>query len=197
MENILLHDRGHYVLCDFGSATNRFQNPQTDGVPVVEEEIKKWDFWASTAFVFALIKNQKLISLLCKPGILLCPTALQRWSTCMVARSSRQKQTFGWAGLCLLPQCSVTISVIKKYIVGSTVLHTDSHYLLVTLLSVQAMGCLLYKLCYFTLPFGESQVAICDGSFTIPDNSRYSQDMHCLISEYTHTAIYNMRILGC
>lgn len=26
-------------------------------------------------------------------------------------------------------------------------------------------------------------MAICDGSFTIPDNSRYSQDMHCLISE--------------
>ncbi|XP_010795859.1 AP2-associated protein kinase 1-like [Notothenia coriiceps] len=42
VENILLHDRGHYVLCDFGSATNRFQNPQTEGVPVVEEEIKKY-----------------------------------------------------------------------------------------------------------------------------------------------------------
>lgn len=26
-------------------------------------------------------------------------------------------------------------------------------------------------------------MAICDGSFTVPDNSRYSQDMHCLISE--------------
>lgn len=50
--------------------------------------------------------------------------------------------------------------------------------------SFQALGCLLYKLCYFTLPFGESQVAICDGNFTIPDNSRYSQGMHCLISEY-------------
>ena len=46
----------------------------------------------------------------------------------------------------------------------------------------QALGCLLYKLCFFTLPFGESQVAICDGSFTIPDNSRYSYDLHCLIS---------------
>lgn len=42
MENILLHDKGHYVLCDFGSATNRFQNPQTEGVTAVEEEIKKW-----------------------------------------------------------------------------------------------------------------------------------------------------------
>jgi AP2-associated kinase len=41
VENILLHDRGHYVLCDFGSATNRFQDPQAEGVPLVEEEIKK------------------------------------------------------------------------------------------------------------------------------------------------------------
>lgn len=45
VENILLHDRGHYVLCDFGSAINRFQNPQTEGVPVVEEEIKKSVLW--------------------------------------------------------------------------------------------------------------------------------------------------------
>ncbi|KAM9821833.1 AP2-associated protein kinase 1 isoform 7-T7 [Syngnathus typhle] len=42
VENILLHDQGHYVLCDFGSATNHFQDPQTEGVPVVEEEIKKY-----------------------------------------------------------------------------------------------------------------------------------------------------------
>lgn len=41
VENILLHDRGHYVLCDFGSATNKFQNPQTEGVNAVEDEIKK------------------------------------------------------------------------------------------------------------------------------------------------------------
>nr|XP_020636031.1 AP2-associated protein kinase 1 [Pogona vitticeps] len=53
--------------------------------------------------------------------------------------------------------------------------------LITTKADIWAMGCLLYKLCYFTLPFGESQVAICDGNFTIPDNSRYSQDMHCLI----------------
>lgn len=49
---------------------------------------------------------------------------------------------------------------------------------------LQALGCLLYKLCFFSLPFGESQVAICDGSFTVPDNSRYSHSTHCLISEY-------------
>ncbi|XP_040897679.1 AP2-associated protein kinase 1-like isoform X1 [Toxotes jaculatrix] len=112
VENILLHDRGHYVLCDFGSATNRFQNPQTEGVQVVEEEIKKY--------------------------------------TTLSYRSPE---------------------MVNLY--GGKVITTKA--------DIWAMGCLLYKLCYFTLPFGESQVAICDGSFTIPDNSRYSQDMHCLI----------------
>uniref|UniRef100_A0A8D3DXT8 non-specific serine/threonine protein kinase n=1 Tax=Scophthalmus maximus TaxID=52904 RepID=A0A8D3DXT8_SCOMX len=112
VENILLHDRGHYVLCDFGSATNHFQNPQTEGVPVVEEEIKKYTTLSYRA-----------------------------------------------------PE------MVNLY--GGKVITTKA--------DIWAMGCLLYKLCYFTLPFGESQVAICDGSFTIPDNSRYSQDMHCLI----------------
>lgn len=42
VENILLHDKGHYVLCDFGSATDKFQSPQTEGVAAVEEEIKKF-----------------------------------------------------------------------------------------------------------------------------------------------------------
>lgn len=41
VENILLNDSGNYVLCDFGSATNKFLNPQKDGVNMVEEEIKK------------------------------------------------------------------------------------------------------------------------------------------------------------
>ncbi|XP_069034124.1 AP2-associated protein kinase 1-like isoform X2 [Embiotoca jacksoni] len=112
VENILLHDRGHYVLCDFGSATNRFQNPQTEGVAVVEEEIKKYTTLSYRA-----------------------------------------------------PE------MVNLY--GGKVITTKA--------DIWAMGCLLYKMCYFTLPFGESQVAICDGSFTIPDNSRYSQEMHCLI----------------
>ncbi|XP_068166444.1 AP2-associated protein kinase 1-like isoform X6 [Antennarius striatus] len=112
VENILLHDRGHYVLCDFGSATNRFQNPQTDGVQVVEEEIKKYTTLSYRAPEMVNLYSGKIIT---------------------------------------------------------------------TKADIWALGCLLYKLCYFTLPFGESQVAICDGSFTIPDNSRYSQDMHCLI----------------
>ncbi|KTG05595.1 hypothetical protein cypCar_00002933, partial [Cyprinus carpio] len=45
----------------------------------------------------------------------------------------------------------------------------------------EALGCLLYKLCFFTLPFGESQVAICDGTFAVPDGSKFSLKLHCLI----------------
>uniref|UniRef100_A0A8C1I184 non-specific serine/threonine protein kinase n=1 Tax=Cyprinus carpio carpio TaxID=630221 RepID=A0A8C1I184_CYPCA len=112
VENILLHDRGHYVLCDFGSAINRSQDPQTEGVAAVEEEIKKYTTLSYRA-----------------------------------------------------PE------MVNLY--GGKVITTKA--------DIWALGCLLYKLCYFTLPFGESQVAICDGSFTIPDNSRYSHDMHCLI----------------
>ncbi|XP_064493793.1 AP2-associated protein kinase 1 isoform X8 [Pseudopipra pipra] len=112
VENILLHDRGHYVLCDFGSATNKFQNPQTEGVNAVEEEIKKYTTLSYRAPEMVNLYSGKLIT---------------------------------------------------------------------TKADIWALGCLLYKLCYFTLPFGESQVAICDGTFTIPDNSRHSQDMHCLI----------------
>ncbi|XP_033122310.1 AP2-associated protein kinase 1-like [Anneissia japonica] len=47
---------------------------------------------------------------------------------------------------------------------------------------IWALGCLLYKLCYFTLPFGESSLAIQNGHFTIPDDSKFSHDMHCLIN---------------
>ncbi|XP_032434889.1 AP2-associated protein kinase 1 isoform X6 [Xiphophorus hellerii] len=112
VENILLHDQGHYVLCDFGSATNHFQNPQTEGVAVIEEEIKKYTTLSYRA-----------------------------------------------------PE------MVNLY--GGKVITTKA--------DIWALGCLLYKLCFFTLPFGESQVAICDGTFTIPDNSRYSQEMHCLI----------------
>uniref|UniRef100_A0A671NWD0 non-specific serine/threonine protein kinase n=1 Tax=Sinocyclocheilus anshuiensis TaxID=1608454 RepID=A0A671NWD0_9TELE len=46
---------------------------------------------------------------------------------------------------------------------------------------IWALGCLLYKLCFFTLPFGESQVAICDGTFAVPDSSKFSSKLHCLI----------------
>ncbi|XP_075854796.1 BMP-2-inducible protein kinase isoform X2 [Microcebus murinus] len=112
VENILLNDSGNYVLCDFGSATNKFLNPQKDGVHVVEEEIKKY--------------------------------------TTLSYRAPEMINLYG----------------------GRPV---------TTKADIWALGCLLYKLCFFVLPFGESQVAICDGSFTIPDNSCYSHNLHCLI----------------
>ncbi|XP_065592686.1 BMP-2-inducible protein kinase isoform X2 [Cyrtonyx montezumae] len=112
VENILLNDSGNYVLCDFGSATNKFLNPQKDGVNVVEEEIKKY--------------------------------------TTLSYRAPEMINLYGGK--------SIT-----------------------TKADIWALGCLLYKLCFFSLPFGESQVAICDGSFTIPDNSRYTHSIHCLI----------------
>jgi AP2-associated kinase len=46
---------------------------------------------------------------------------------------------------------------------------------------IWALGCLLYKLCFFSLPFGESSLAIQNAQFTIPDNSRYSKGVHSLI----------------
>ncbi|KAG8454424.1 hypothetical protein GDO86_000883 [Hymenochirus boettgeri] len=112
VENILLNDNGNYVLCDFGSATNRILNPQNDGVNAVEEEIKKY-------------------------------TTLSYRAPEMINLYSGKPIT--------------------------------------TKADIWALGCLLYKLCFFTLPFGESQVAICDGNFTIPDNSRYDHKLHCLI----------------
>uniref|UniRef100_A0A1B6C739 Protein kinase domain-containing protein n=1 Tax=Clastoptera arizonana TaxID=38151 RepID=A0A1B6C739_9HEMI len=46
---------------------------------------------------------------------------------------------------------------------------------------IWALGCLLYKLCFFSLPFGESTLAIQSGHFTIPDNSKFSKGIHSLI----------------
>ena len=46
---------------------------------------------------------------------------------------------------------------------------------------IWALGCLLYKLCYFSLPFGESPLAIQSGTFSIPDQPHYSKEIISLI----------------
>ncbi|KAK7075566.1 BMP-2-inducible protein kinase, partial [Halocaridina rubra] len=46
---------------------------------------------------------------------------------------------------------------------------------------IWALGCMLYKLCFFTLPFGESPLAITSGNFSIPDNARFSKHLLALI----------------
>uniref|UniRef100_A0A0C9R9B2 AAK1_0 protein n=2 Tax=Fopius arisanus TaxID=64838 RepID=A0A0C9R9B2_9HYME len=112
VENILLADSGHYVLCDFGSATGKVLNPSIQGAAGVEEEIKKY-------------------------------TTLSYRAPEMVDMYSGKSIT--------------------------------------TKADIWALGCLLYKLCFFTLPFGESTLAIQSGNFTIPDNSRYSKGLHNLI----------------
>ncbi|CAH1794694.1 unnamed protein product [Owenia fusiformis] len=38
---------------------------------------------------------------------------------------------------------------------------------------IWALGCMLFKLCYFSLPFGESTLAIQSGKYTIPENRSY------------------------
>ncbi|XP_065834604.1 AP2-associated protein kinase 1-like [Oscarella lobularis] len=47
---------------------------------------------------------------------------------------------------------------------------------------IWALGCLLYKLCFFTNPFGESILSICNGSFSFPEDSKYSSHLHSLIA---------------
>uniref|UniRef100_A0AAV2MPJ6 Protein kinase domain-containing protein n=1 Tax=Knipowitschia caucasica TaxID=637954 RepID=A0AAV2MPJ6_KNICA len=88
----------------------------------------------------------------------------------------------------LLPQKEGVTAVedeIKKYTTLSyrapEMINLYAGKAITTKADIWALGCLLFKLCFFTLPFGESQVAICDGTFIIPDNSKYSAKLHRLI----------------
>lgn len=59
--------------------------------------------------------------------------------------------------------------------------------IITTKADIWALGCLLYRLCFFTLPFGESSLAIQSGKFSIPDGSRFSQSLHSLIAYMLET----------
>jgi len=112
VENILQSDKGHFVLCDFGSATARVLNPEKQGITAVDEEIKKY----------------------------------------------------------------TTLSYRAPEMVD---LYTGKP--ITTKADIWALGCLLYKLCFFSLPFGESTLAIQNGNFSFPENSKYSENLHKLI----------------
>nr|XP_040218996.2 AP2-associated protein kinase 1 [Anopheles coluzzii] len=112
VENVLQNDLGHYVLCDFGSATARILNPTSHGRTTVEEEIQRY--------------------------------------TTLSYRAPEMIDLFNGQ--------DITVKA-----------------------DIWALGCLLYKVCFFTLPFGESTLAIQSGQFSIPDGSKYSRGVHQLI----------------
>jgi len=135
VENILQSEKGHYVLCDFGSATARVLNPEKQGITAVDEDIKKY-------------------------------TTLSYRAPEMVDLYSGKSIT--------------------------------------TKADIWALGCLLYKLCFFSLPFGESTLAIQNGNFSFPDNSKYSEVLSLCtvlsviskVSPYYFYKAIMLRILG-
>ncbi|XP_023339901.1 AP2-associated protein kinase 1 isoform X2 [Eurytemora carolleeae] len=112
VENILQADKGHFILCDFGSATAKVLDPAVHGATFVDEEIKKYTTLSYRAPEMIDVYNMQPIT---------------------------------------------------------------------TKADIWALGCMLYKLCFFTLPFGESTLAIQSGNFTFPPTSKYSQNLHKLI----------------
>eukprot|EP00794_Sanderia_malayensis_P011985 gene11985-13223_t len=56
-----------------------------------------------------------------------------------------------------------------------------SGHKITTKADIWALGCFLYKLCFFTTPFGESTLAIQNGQFTFPEASRFSEELYSLI----------------
>ena len=42
---------------------------------------------------------------------------------------------------------------------------------------IWAMGVMLYNICFFSLPFGDSVLSILSGQFTVPDYHNYSKNL--------------------
>lgn len=66
--------------------------------------------------------------------------------------------------------------------------HVESHSFLDERTDIWALGCLLYAICFFKSPFetayehgGSVALAVVGGNVRIPDDSKYSQDLHDLI----------------
>ena len=57
---------------------------------------------------------------------------------------------------------------------------------------IWALGCILYKLCYYTMPFGDSLLAIQEGRYTIPDQKAdfYSKKLNSLISMFLFVSLF-------
>ena len=85
-------------------------------------------------------------------------------------------------------QIQLVVDEIQKYTTLSyrspEMVDLYSNKLITTKSDIWAMGCLLYKICYFQMPFGESQLAIQEGRFTIPDAKAnyFSKKLNSLIS---------------
>ena len=124
MENILQSDKGHFVLCDFGSATARVQNPEKQGFQAVDDDIKKYTTLSYRA-----------------------PEMVDLYSGKSITTKS----------------------------------------------DIWALGCLLYKLCFFSLPFGESTLAIQNGNFTFPDSSKYSEVRYSAVLKGSSCQIFSLQ----
>ena len=126
VENILQSEKGHFVLCDFGSATARVQNPEKLGIQIVDDDIKKYTTLSYRA--------PEMVDL--------------------------------YSGLSITTKADIWVGRAIRYLYNY-IYNFHSPF--------QALGCLLYKLCFFSLPFGESTLAIQNGNFTFPESSKYSE----------------------
>jgi hypothetical protein len=52
-----------------------------------------------------------------------------------------------------------------------------------------AMGCLLYKLCFFEDAFGDSSLSILSGKLRIPEGHHFTPDLLELIRKFPHSPL--------